>query len=77
MDISYEKREGLNQKLGEINKDLMQTDPRLSKIVESIGNVQNIIERGHENETTLHALPLKPWDIMKSRSRNKKWELCC
>ncbi len=64
MNIPEEKRSELNQKLGEINEDLIQADPQLSQIVSSISRVQKLIERSNDAETILHALPVKPWDLM-------------
>ena len=64
LKISEEQKVLLSEELEQLNKSLLGTDPRLERLMESLGKVQDIMALGSGKNTTIHALPLKPWELM-------------
>ncbi len=64
LKISEEQKVQLSMELEQLNKSLLSADPRLERLMESLGKVQDIMALGSGKNTTIHALPLKPWELM-------------
>ena len=64
LKISDEQKAQLNEDLERLNKSLLGADLRLEQLRESLGKVQEIMALGSGKNTTIHALPLKPWELM-------------
>ncbi|MDD5503776.1 MAG: AAA family ATPase [Candidatus Omnitrophica bacterium] len=64
LKISDEQRRTLGEDLLKINKDLLKADPRLEKFRSSFANAQKIMAFGDGSNTSIQAVPLKPWDLM-------------
>jgi len=64
LKISEEQRKTLNTELARLNNDLLKADPRLEQVRVSLDKVQRIMAMGTGQNTSIQALPLKPWDLM-------------
>jgi putative ATP-dependent endonuclease of OLD family len=64
LKISDEQRETLSEELAKLNEALLKADPRLEQVRASIDKVQKIMALGAGQNTSIQALPLKPWDLM-------------
>ena len=64
LKISEEQRKTLSEELERLNAELLKADPRLEQVVASLGEVQTIMELGAGQNTSIQALPIKPWDLM-------------
>lgn len=64
LKISEEEREKLSEELAKLNEDLLGADPRLEQVRLTLEESQKIMRLGSGQETSIHALPLKPWDLM-------------
>jgi putative ATP-dependent endonuclease of OLD family len=64
LKINDEQKEQLGEDIEKLNNNLLGADPRLERLRESLGRVQEIMALGNGKNTTIHALPLKPWELM-------------
>lgn len=64
LKISEEQGKTLNEELTKLNNDLLKADPRLEKVRVSLEKVQRLMALGSGQNTSIQALPLKPWDLM-------------
>ncbi|MCL4326581.1 MAG: AAA family ATPase [Candidatus Thermoplasmatota archaeon] len=64
IQISDEQKTHLEENLEELNKSLLSANSRLEQLRESLGKVQEIMALGSGKNTTIHALPLKSWELM-------------
>lgn len=64
LKISEEQRKSVAEELAKLNGALLNADPRLEKVRESLNKVQTIMALGTGHSTSIQALPLKPWDLM-------------
>lgn len=64
LQISDEQRKTLGEDLLKINQDLLRADPRLEQFRSSFAKAQKIMASGDGSNTSIQALPLKPWDLM-------------
>jgi putative ATP-dependent endonuclease of OLD family len=64
LKISEEQRKSVTEELTKLNDALLKADPRLEKVRESLTKAQTIMALGTGHATSIHALPLKPWDLM-------------
>jgi len=64
LKISEEQRENLTEELGKLNSALLAADPRLEQVITSLGEAQKTIEMGAGQQTSIQALPIKPWELM-------------
>jgi putative ATP-dependent endonuclease of OLD family len=64
LKISEEQRKALHEELTKLNNVLLQADSRLEKVRASLDKVQRIMGLGDGQNTSIQALPLKPWDLM-------------
>jgi len=64
LKISDEQRKSLSEDLLKINQDLLKADPRLEQFRTSFAKAQEIMALGNGSNTSIQALPLKPWDLM-------------
>lgn len=63
LKITEENSEKLTKELAELNKSLLSEDKRLEEVMEILdGGNDVMIGMGHE--TSVKALPLKPWDLL-------------
>jgi len=62
--ISDEQRNTLGEDLAKLNDALLKADPRLEQVRASLDKVQKIMALGADRNTSIQALPLKPWDLM-------------
>ena len=67
LKISEEQRKILGEELTKLNESLLKADSRLEQVRKSLDKIQGIMSVGTKQNTTIQALPLKPWDLM-SRS---------
>lgn len=64
LKISDEQRKTLGEDLLKINQGLLKADPRLERFRSSFAKAQKIMALGDGSNTSIQALPLKPWDLM-------------
>ena len=64
LKISEEQRNTLSEELAKLNEALLKGDPRLEQVIATLDKVQEIMELGAGQRTSIQALPLKPWDLM-------------
>ena len=64
LKISEEQRRTLSEELEKLNAELLGADPRLEQVVSSLSEVQTIMGLGVGQNTSIQALPIKPWDLM-------------
>lgn len=64
LKISDEQRKALGEELAKLNDALLKADPRLEQVRTSLDKVQKIMALGVGQNTSIQALPLKPWDLM-------------
>lgn len=64
LEISEEQRKTLSEELTKLNNTLLTADPRLEQVRVSLDKVQRIMAMGTGQNTSIQALPLKPWDLM-------------
>jgi putative ATP-dependent endonuclease of OLD family len=64
LKISDEQRKALSDALAELNQDLLEADPRLEQVRNTLDKGQGIMELDAGQKTSIQALPLKPWDLM-------------
>ena len=64
LKINDKQREELEDDLKKLNENLLAADSRLEQLRESLGKVQEIMALGNRKNTSIHALPLKPWELM-------------
>lgn len=64
LKISEEQRKTLTAELGKLNSSLLAADPRLGQVMASLGEAQETIELGMGQQTSIQALPMKPWELM-------------
>lgn len=64
LKISEEQRKTLTEDLATINDALLTADPRIEQVRASLDKVQKIMVLGTGQNTSIQALPLKPWDLM-------------
>ena len=64
LKISEEQRKTLGEELAKLNDALLKADPRLEQVRTSLDKVQKIMALGTQQNTSIQALPLRPWDLM-------------
>lgn len=64
LNISEEQKKIFNEQLSKLNEDLLKADARLGEVRETLEKGQKLMEPGTGQKTSIHALPLKPWDLM-------------
>ncbi|WAC06807.1 MAG: AAA family ATPase [Thermodesulfobacteriota bacterium] len=64
LKISEEQTMMLSEELGKLNEAVLKADPRLDQIRSTLENIQKIMWLGDGQNTSIQALPLKPWDLM-------------
>ncbi|OQY11642.1 MAG: hypothetical protein B6I30_06410 [Desulfobacteraceae bacterium 4572_187] len=64
LKINKEQRETLSEELSRINSTLLKADPRLEQVRLTLAESQKLMRLGSDQETSIQALPLKPWDLM-------------
>jgi putative ATP-dependent endonuclease of OLD family len=64
LKISDDQRKALGEELAKLNDALLKADPRLEQVRTSLDKVQKIMALGVGQNTSIQALPLKPWDLM-------------
>ena len=64
LKINEEQREALSEELARINSVLLAADPRLEQVRLTLEESQKLMRLGSKQETSIQALPLKPWDLM-------------
>jgi len=64
LKISEEQREEISEELTRLNEALLGADPRLEQVRATLEESQKIMKLGSGQETSIQALPLRPWDLM-------------
>lgn len=64
LKISEELSKSLTEELTMINDALLTADPRIEQVKASLDKIQKIMVMGTGQNTSIQALPLKPWDLM-------------
>jgi putative ATP-dependent endonuclease of OLD family len=64
LKISDEQRKAVGEELAKLNDTLLKADPRLEQVRTSLDKVQKIMALGTGQNTSIQAIPLKPWDLM-------------
>ena len=62
LKIDDDKRKALVDELKKLNKSLLEADPRLEKVRQSLETIQTIAVAG--GKASIHAVPLQPWDLI-------------
>lgn len=58
----------IQERIIEVNKSIIDADENLSKLVDELENIQNVVKFEGNGLVSVDALPLKPWDLL-SRSQ--------
>ena len=64
VEIPEDKREEIAESLEELNKNLLSADPRMARVTATLGKMSEVIAANTDQEVSIRALPLKPWDLM-------------
>ena len=64
LKISEELSKTLTEELATINDALLTADPRIEQVRASLDKIQKIMVLGTGQNTSIQALPFKPWDLM-------------
>jgi putative ATP-dependent endonuclease of the OLD family len=64
LQISDEQQQALSTELSKLNDDLLKADPKLGKLQATLDKASQIMGLKAGNNTTIQALPLKPWELM-------------
>ncbi len=64
IEIDEQRSRELTEELLKLNEELLKADPRIERVRESLENGQRIMDPAERQATSIHALPLKPWDLM-------------
>ncbi len=67
LKVSDEQKKVISEELEQLNDALLKADPRIEKIRSSLDKIKEIMRSGSGQNTSIQALPMKPWDLM-SRS---------
>jgi putative ATP-dependent endonuclease of OLD family len=54
----------LSEELAKLNDKLLKADARLDDVIKALGQAQGIVALTSGQETSIQALPLRPWDLM-------------
>jgi putative ATP-dependent endonuclease of OLD family len=64
LKINEEQMKMLSEELAKLNNALLKADTRLEQVRTSLDKVQKIMSVGSGQNTSIQALPLKPWDLL-------------
>lgn len=64
VEIPEDKREEIAASLESLNEDLLKADPRMLRVTATLGKIREVIAAHPDQEVSVRALPLKPWDLM-------------
>nr|WP_239121471.1 AAA family ATPase [Spirulina major] len=64
LKISEENQNKFREELIHLNQSLLQSDPRLEKIINSLDNAREVLELETGSCTSIQALPLQPFELM-------------
>jgi len=64
LKIDEAKQASLAEELGKLNEALLKEDPRLEKVISALTDAQKVLSLETGQLTSIHALPLNPWDLM-------------
>jgi len=64
LKISEDQKKTIGDELRKLNAELLGADPRLEQVMASLSEVQIIMDLGIGQNTSIQALPIKPWDLM-------------
>jgi putative ATP-dependent endonuclease of OLD family len=64
MEIPPELENKVVKVLDLLNKKLLNADPRLGKVAETLTGITKIAAQDRDGEVSLRLVPLKPWDIL-------------
>jgi len=64
LKISDEQRKNISDELSKLNEELLNADPRLTEVKDTLANVQKIMSVEVGNKIDIQALPLKAWELM-------------
>src|SRR5690606_29991542 len=67
IDIPADKTADLEAKFASLNDELLQADPKLENIKDTLRAIQNVIATGAAGNVDVRAVPINLWDII-SRS---------
>ena len=65
VEIPEDKREEIAESLERLNTDLLKADPRMVRVTATLGKMGEVIASNTNQEVSVRALPLKPWDLME------------
>jgi putative ATP-dependent endonuclease of OLD family len=64
LNIDEKQRLELNSELEKINDALLKVDPRLEQVRSVLAEVQTLLGLDDKQSTSIHALPLRTWDLL-------------
>jgi putative ATP-dependent endonuclease of the OLD family len=64
LQISDKQQKQLSEELGRLNEELLKADPKLGKLQVTLDKASQIMGLKAGHNTTIQALPLKPWELM-------------
>ncbi len=64
LKIPEEQRNALGVELEKLNQELLNADPRLKQVSEVLDKVQQLFVMTAGQQTSIQALPLKPWELL-------------
>lgn len=62
VDQSQQTR--LIKNLEKLNKDLLNSDPRLADVIKTLDNAQNVMDINSGHTTSIQPLPVTPWELL-------------
>lgn len=62
--ISEEMMKDLQERIENLNMDIISNDENLRRLVEALENIQKVLDFEGENLVAINALPMKSWDLL-------------
>lgn len=64
LKIGDEKTKLITKELTKLNAELLNADPRLSEVSDSLNKIHSVVSVQPGKYTSIQPLPIKPWDLM-------------
>ena len=63
-DIPKEVMQELQDRIENLNRDIISNDVNLNKLAEALENIQKVLDFNGDNLVSINALPMKSWDLL-------------
>ncbi len=64
VDMPEDKRLEIQRSLEQLNSEILQADPRLGKVTDTMAKMRGVVSAGGKGAVAIRALPQKPWELM-------------